>query len=146
MTAKVKDSRRIACYGEKFVVIEKGEICYFIIIEEKKLKFHIDEIIEKEITRLEPYWIFRTAVEKITGHMFFGNRTAPKIEGRLMARRDQAIYKQWEDYILNNTKLKQRREQYLEGVKARKEYFEKNKDILEYEEKVFRRIATTRNR
>lgn len=139
MTAKVKDLRRIACYGEKFVVIEKGEICYFIIIDEEKLKFHIDEIIENETTILDPYWIFRTAVEKITGNMFFGNRTAPQIEGKSMSRHDQAIYKQWEGYILNTPKLKQRSEQYLKGVKARKEYFEKNKDILEYKEKVFRR-------
>ncbi len=142
MASKERDLRRIVCYGDKIAVIEKENIVRLIIVDENLLKNNIDELIESETTILEPYWIFRTAVENITGYVYFGNRTTPKVEGALISIHDQPIYKQWRDYILNTPKLRKRSEQYLKGLKARKEFFKKNKEILEYEEKTIRKIVS----
>lgn len=145
MTSKV-DKRRIACYGDKIAVIEKGKLQKLLILDEVLLKNNIDEIIEKELVRLEPYLIFKTAVEKITGYALFGNRGTPKIEGELYSIHDQPIYRQWREYIANTPKLKKRMQQYLSGLKARKEYINENKEILQYEEKLRRKIAIRSSR
>lgn len=120
MTANASDTQRVACYGDKIAVIEKGRIVKQIIIEERTFKEKIDEVIDKKEVALDPYHIFRKTVEDITGYKYFGFRNSPVIEGVQESIHDQKIYKKWRDYILANECIKKSQKSYLENLKAKK--------------------------
>lgn len=120
MTANASDTQMVACYGDKIAVIEKGRIVKQIIIEERTLKERIDEVIDKKEVALDPYHIFRKAIEDITGYKYFGFRNSPVIEGVQESIYDQRIYKKWRDYILANESIKKSQKAYLENLKTKK--------------------------
>ena len=133
MTAITKDNQRIACYGDIFAVIEKGEVIKRIIIDEQRLKIEINQVIDKNEAPLNPYNIFRKAVENVTGYKYFGNRLTPitpVIEGTKKSIHDQEVYKKFVKYILQNEKMKRIHELYMQNLKVRKEINKKNYIVL----------------
>lgn len=96
---------KLACYGDKIVALENGDIVRYFIIEEEFLKAKIDSIISNRET-IEPSYIFKKAVEDITGEMFGIRGNIPQINGQKESIHDQAIYKKWRNYILSNEEMK----------------------------------------
>lgn len=130
MTAEGKDGKRIACYGDKIVVLENKEIKRFLIIDEEKVKKEINSIIDNRETVLDLYHIFRKCMENITGYAYYGIRNPPVINGVRYSIHDQEIFKKYKDFILENEVLKREHSLYEEALKKKREREIRNRIVL----------------